>query len=113
MHTVGVIHSGAGLDTKQYFVGGRILSLDIVHVIGGNERNVHFMGELDQALVDRFQFWLAGVTLELQVKVIMAKDFLIPVDRVSCRVYLTFAQVDRDFSRAAGTQSRDALAVTL
>ncbi|MBA7675795.1 hypothetical protein ES703_84033 [subsurface metagenome] len=70
-----VMDRGVGADAEQQVVGGSILLVDIVNVVGGDQRYIQFLAHRYQVLVDLLQLG-NGMALYLQVEI--AEGLLVP-----------------------------------
>ncbi len=111
------VHRGARVDAQQVLLRGRVLTHDVVAVVGGQQRDPQVLRELEQPVADPL-LDLEAVVHQLQEVVVAAEDVLEVGRRLPRGVVVVVAQVDLDLAaRAAGgadqpgTVRREQLAV--
>ena len=68
-HALLFVQAGTGLDAQQHVVGAGIVFVEVVHVVGGHQRQIHPLGQLGQAGRHFGQLGYAGL-LDLDVDVL-------------------------------------------
>ena len=110
-HAVGIGIVGFRADAQQHVVSRRILLIDIVGVVGGDEGDVQLLGQLLEHGVDLL-FFVQPLILDLQVKVALAEAVLQP-ERLFPRPFVVVLhQAVLNLARKACGQGDEALAVS-
>ena len=73
-HTVGFVHSLAGLDTQQNILHLSIFTAQIVGIVGDDQGQTGLTGDALYALVDR-PLLLNSVILQFQIEAVRAENF--------------------------------------
>ena len=106
----GDVHGRAGVDAEQVLLGGRVLLVDVVGVVGREQRDLQVLGQPEQAVADAV---LQGevVVHQLHEVAVATEDVLVVGRGLAGRVVVAVAQVHLHLAgRAAGGRD-DALAV--
>ena len=104
------VHRAAGVDAEQVLLGRRVLLVDVVGVVGGEQRDPEVLGQPQQAVADPVLDGEA-VVHQLEEVVVPAEDVLEVGGRLAGRVVVAVAQVDLDLARRAAGGADHALAV--
>ena len=74
-HAVLIIQGFAGLDAHEHFLGLGVLFLQVVAVVGGHQRHVHFPGQLNQP--GQHQLLVADAVIhDFDIEIPLAEDIL-------------------------------------
>ncbi len=73
LEALGVVHGAGGLDAEQDFVGATVAALDVVRVVGGDERDVEVLLHAEHGLDDGF-VRAEVVILDFEEEVAAAED---------------------------------------
>ena len=94
------VHGAAGVDAEQVLLRGRVLAVDVVGVVGGDQRDLEVGRELEQPVADPL---LDGevVVHQLEEVVVAAEDVLEVGGRLAGGVVVAVAQVHLHLARRA------------
>jgi len=81
LHPLGVVNGGLGLDTEQDLVGLGIRGVEIMGVIGGNQRDAQLPAHINQLRVGSPLF-IKAVILDFKVEAVLPKEALIVAGKV-------------------------------
>ena len=107
-HAILVRQLFAGLQTQQNIVGNRILSIGVMHIVGGYQRNVQFSAHLEQFHVHR-TLLRDTVILQFQKIIALAKAGLVFASRFSRFVLHSLQNKPGHFTCKAGRQCDNSL----
>ena len=106
----GDVHGRAGVDAEQVLLGRRVLLVDVVGVVGGQQRDLQVLRQPEQPvahpLLER-----EVVVHQLHEVAVATEDVLVVGRRLAGRVVVAVAQVDLDLAGRAAGRRDDALAV--
>src|SRR5260370_611172 len=96
LHAIGVAHGLAGLDAEQHFLGVRVVVIQVMTIVRGNERYAGLFGETEQFAVDIF-FDRQSLILDFQEEIPFAENVAQPVSILTRLLasYKKFAAVKR------------------
>jgi hypothetical protein len=110
LHAVRVAHGLAGLNTEQHFLSVRVVMVQIVAIVRGDQRNPGFLGQPHDfrihALVD-FQVLI----LNLQEEIVLTKDVAQAVGVLARQIVLLFNNRLGHRAAQASRQCDEAFAV--
>jgi hypothetical protein len=101
---MGIAHGLAGLDAEQDFLRVSIVVVQVVAIIGGDERNAGFFGQANELRVDTF-FDGKALILNLQKEIALAEDVAQFVGGFASFVVLVVDDAFGDGAAEASTQS--------
>ena len=78
LHAAGIIHGFAHLDTHHNILGFGIFPVNIVIIVGGNQRNAQFLTEKIQMIVDA-NLLMHAMILHFKIIVVRTESILIPL----------------------------------
>ncbi len=111
VHVVGVCHDRVGLEAQEDFLRVGVAGVDVVHVVGGDQRNLQVAGDVHQSAVDVGEFGEALVILQFQVEAIGAEYVAIPGGGFPGAVQQAILNKPRDFAGAARAERDKPLGV--
>src|SRR3984957_10588624 len=110
LHAIGIAHCLAGLDAEQDFLSVRVAVMQIVAIVGGNERDAGFFGEPDEvfvyALLD-FQ----PLVLNFEKEITFSENVLETISILSRKIEFLIHHRLGDRAAGAGGRGDEALAV--
>ena len=95
----------AGLDAEQDFVGARVAAMQVVAIVGGDQRQAGGAADLAQRVVERR---VQAVVLQFEVEAVL-ENARVALGRLARLVDAPRAQPSRDLSRQASRERDDAL----
>ena len=104
------VHRRAGVDAEQVLLGRRVLLVDVVGVVGGQQRDLQVLREPEQPVADPL-LQRQVVVHQLHEVAVATEDVLVVGRRLPGRVVVAVAQVDLDLAGRAAGRRDDALAV--
>ena len=104
------VHRRAGVDAEQVLLRRRVLLVDVVGVVGGEQRDLQVLRQPEQTLPDPL-LQREVVVHQLQEVALPAEDVLVVGRRLAGRVVVAVAQVHLHLARRAARGGDDALAV--
>ncbi|KAF5035124.1 hypothetical protein DSECCO2_588920 [anaerobic digester metagenome] len=108
-HALFVVHAGGRLDAQQDVVGLGVVGVQVMAVVGGDERQLQVIGQFDQEIVDRGLLGDA-VGLELEIEAVRKERHVLPGHGHGLVLALP-QQLLVDLALEAGGQGNEALAV--
>ena len=110
-HAAGLVDGAVRLDAQQHVLGFVVLLVNVVDVVGGDQRDVHLAAHLDEAAVDLQQLRDVVVMLDFQVEV--PDDVLEPPGHLPGIVHSPLLEELGDGAVEAAGESDEAFAVAL
>ena len=107
-HAILVRQLFAGLQTQQNIVGNRILSIGVMHIVGGYQRNVQFSAHLEQFHV-HCPLFRDSMILQFQKIIALAEAGLVFASRFSRFVLHSLQNKPGHFTCKAGRQCDNSL----
>ena len=106
----GDVHGAAGVDAEQVLLRLRVLAVDVVGVVGRQQRDLQVLGEPEQAVADAV-LDVEPVVHQLEEVVLPAQDVLEVAGGLAGGVVVAVAQVHLHLAGRAPGRADDALAV--
>ena len=103
-HPRSVVDAFSGLDAQQHVMRIGIVSVDIVDVIGGDQADLQLAGQFDQQR-DRLLLLGNSMVLNLDKKVVLAKNLDIFARRCFCRRHVALEDQRRNLAGNAGAKT--------
>ncbi len=72
LHAIGIAHGLAGLDAEQHFLGMSVVVMEVMAIVGGDERDTGLFRKPDQLAIDIFFDW-QSLILNFEKKIAFAK----------------------------------------
>ena len=73
LHAMGIAHGLAGLDAQQDFLGVSVVVVEIVAIVGGDQRNARFLGQAHEVAVDAL-FDFEALVLNFEKEISFSKN---------------------------------------
>ena len=105
-----VVAGGAGLDPQVDVLQRGMALVDVVGVVGGDDRDSQVMVEVEQALVDAFEAVDEAVLLQLEV-VVLAEYLVVPAGGLFGGFVIALCQQAGDLGGGAAGEAGQALGV--
>jgi hypothetical protein len=110
LHTIRVADRFAGLQAEHQLVRAEIFFLEVVAIVGAGQRDVHFLGDLEQSAI-RNSLMVQSVRLHLKVEVFLPEDFLKLPSHSHGAIHVLLANEVRDLAAQAARQGNQSLMV--
>ena len=105
-----IVNLRARLHAQHHVVGVRVLAAQVMRVVGRHQRNIQFLFQFKERLVNPL-FFLEALVLNLQVKVALAEDVLVLLGHAARLFVAPGQQLLAQFPGQAARQADQALRV--
>ena len=112
LHFIGIIDGFTGLDAQQDLLHFGIFFLNVVAVVGGNQRNAGFLAQANQ-LRQYNRIFLQAVILQLKIVISLPKQIIEPKRRAFGALVVIGQQGLRHLTRQTGRKADQPLVILL